>query len=315
MNPARASPLGRLRVACLSAVAILVLFGCHRLARLVGWRTEDQITATSFSSDPRIRRLAIAVDKADSQEVAAAVQAGGDVNAFGSDGFCLLDWAMARRNVRGFEALLERGASLDALYRDPKTVPHRSYNRTMLERVLGNEDPAFIRAVLRSGMHPDYVSFADDGRTLLFLAADAGNLSVVDALLDEGADIDHQDVAGDTPLFHSIRICNFKAARHLLDRGADPTAANLRGTDCAQELKQYGSRGVRPDHRESFEAIVDELVRRGLLTREDIVEADKPKRTAFDGPPGVTVIEHAWDSEAGQAIRQLDEAEREANQR
>jgi Ankyrin repeats (3 copies) len=305
----------RLRVFFVSAVASLALFGCHRLARLVGWRTEDRISATSFSSDPRVRRLAIAVEKADSQEVAAAVQAGGDVNAFGGDGFCLLDWAMARGNVRGFEALLERGASLDALYRDPKTVSHRSYNRTMLERVLGNEDPEFIRAVLRSGLHPDHVSFPEDGRTLLFLATDKGSLNVVDALLDAGAGIDHQDVAGDTPLVSAMQIRNYRAARHLLARGADPTVKDRQGYDFVWALKQYGSRGVRPDHRESFEAIVDELVRRGLLTREDIVEADKPKQSAYGGPPGITVIEHAPDSEGGRAIRELDEAERRANRR
>jgi hypothetical protein len=80
------------------------------------------------------------------------------------------------------------------------------------------------------------------------------------------------------------------------------------GHDFVWGLKQYGSRGVRPDHRESFEAIVDELVRRGLLTRQDIVEADKPKTPNS----GITVIEHAPKSEAGQAILELDQLEREA---
>jgi hypothetical protein len=58
------------------------------------------------------------------------------------------------------------------------------------------------------------------------------------------------------------------------------------------------------------------LAMRGLLTRQDIVEADKPKRSALDdGPPGVTVIEHSPDSEAGQAILEMDRKEREANER
>jgi hypothetical protein len=34
-----------------------------------------------------------------------------------------------------------------------------------------------------------------------------------------------------------------------------------------------------------------------------------------DGPPGVTVIEHSPDSEAGQAILEMDRKEREANER
>jgi len=72
---------------------------------------------------------------------------------------------------------------------------------------------------------------------------------------------------------------------------------------------------VRPEHRESFEAIVTELVRRGLLTRQDIAEADKPKRPAAAGKPGITVIEHAPNSEAGRAIRELDRLEQESNRR
>ena len=87
------------------------------------------------------------------------------------------------------------------------------------------------------------------------------------------------------------------------------------GNDFVSLIKEYGSRGVRPGHRESFEKIVSELVRRGLLTQQDIVEADKPKQSVLDGPPGITVIEHAPDSEAAQAIRQLDQAERDANAR
>jgi hypothetical protein len=109
---------------------------------------------------------------------------------------------------------------------------------------------------------------------------------------------------------------NYNEAWVLLENGADPTIRDDIGHDFAWGLKEYGSRGVRPDNQESFEAIVAELVKRGLLTRQDIVEADKPKRSALDdGPPGVTVIEHAPDSEAGQAILEMDRKEREANER
>ena len=73
---------------------------------------------------------------------------------------------------------------------------------------------------------------------------------------------------------------------------------------------------MRPDQREYFVKVVNELVQRGLLTHQDIVEADKPKQSTLDdGPPGITVIEHDPNSEAGQAILDLDRAEREANRR
>jgi hypothetical protein len=92
-----------------------------------------------------------------------------------------------------------------------------------------------------------------------------------------------------------------------MERGADPTVKDVFGHDLSWQLKEYGSRGVRPDHRESFDAIVTELVKRGLLTHQDIIEADKPKTPNS----GITVIEHSPDSEAGQAILELDRRERE----
>jgi len=285
------------------------------LGQFLGYLQEEHITPTAFSSEPLIRKLAIAVEKADMKEISAAVQAGADVDAFGRTGFRLLDWAIARNNPRGFEALLAQGASLDALYRDPKTVPDRSYNLTILERVLGTNSGEFIGVVLRSGVDLDHVPFPEDGRSLLFFASDAGASRVVDALLDKGAAIDYRDNSGNTPLFDAMLMRNYTTAWHLLRRGADPTARNRHGNDFVWGLKEWGSRGVRPDHRESFEAIVDELVKRGLLTRQDIFEADKPKPSVLDGPPGITVIEHAPDSEAGQAILDLDRREREFYER
>jgi hypothetical protein len=44
---------------------------------------------------------------------------------------------------------------------------------------------------------------------------------------------------------------------------------------------------------------------------QDIVEADKPKTPNA----GITVIEHAADSEAGRAISELERRERESNAR
>jgi len=281
------------------------------LGQFLGYVREDHITPTDFSSDPLVHRLAIAVEKADREEILAAVQAGGDVNAFGRSGFRLLDWTMARNNPRGFEALLEHGASLDALYRDPKTVPDRSYNLTILERVLGTDSGEFIAAVLGSGVDPDHIPFPEDGRSLLFFASDARAIRVVDVLLEKGAAIDYRDNSGNTPLFDAMLMRNYTTAWHLLQRGADPTAQNRHGNDFVWGLKQFGSRGVRPDQREYFEKVVDELVRRGLLTRQDILEADKPKTPNA----GITVIEHSPDSEAGQAILELDRREREANSR
>jgi truncated hemoglobin YjbI len=58
--------------------------------------------------------------------------------------------------------------------------------------------------------------------TALHMAARRGNVEVIEALLDEGADIEARDSMGDTPLRRAVNCNKVEAARLLLARGADP---------------------------------------------------------------------------------------------
>lgn len=58
--------------------------------------------------------------------------------------------------------------------------------------------------------------------TALHMAARRGNVDVIDALLDDGADIEARDSAGDTPLRRAVNCNKVDAAKLLLERGADP---------------------------------------------------------------------------------------------
>ena len=261
-----------------------------------------------FFSDPLQVRLAAAVDRGDESGVEAAVKAGADVNARGIEGHSLLYWAMARDRMVGFEALVKHGADVTREYRDPALVSDPRMNDRPIRLALSAKNPAFLDAILRQGFDPNFVLSWSGGETLLFGAVYDHSEAAIKSLLDAGASIDHRDVAGYTPLGKAGLINDYKAVLFLLQRGADPTVGSDEGKDLAAMLKTYGSRGVRPDQREYFEKVVDELVQRGLLTRQDIVEADKPKTPNA----GITVIEHAADSEARRAISELDRREREA---
>lgn len=300
--------------------ALAWLTGCNGMRDAL-WKTQpESISGDTFSADPVVKRLAVAVERGDRIAITTAVQAGADVNAVGRHGCRLLYWALARGTPAGFEGLLECGADINAPVCDPAQAPKGSRIVTVLEKALASEDPAFITAALRQGLDPDYVPFPGpfDSRSLLFFAVQGNSIPVAAALLDHGADIDRTSVAGYTPLADAGRGCDYNMAWFLLNRGADPTKKDKSGHDFVRGLKQYGSRGVWTGHEKSFEAIVAELVKRGLLTHQDIIEADKPKPVppSFEGsPPGITVIEHAPDSEAGQAIRELHRLKREANRR
>jgi ankyrin repeat protein len=268
-----------------------------------------QTSPDTFFSEPLQVRLAAAVDRGDEAGVEAAVKAGADVNARGRDGYSLLYWAMARDCVAGFESLVKHGADVTRECRDPAQVSDPRTNDRPIRLSLGAKNPGFLDAILRHGFDPDFVLSRSGGETLLFGAVYDHSEPAIKTLLDAGASIDHRDIAGYTPIVSAWQICDFEAVWFLLERRADPTVGSDEGKDLAAMLKSYGSRGVLPEQREYFEKVVDELVRRGLLTRQDIVEADKPKTPNA----GITVIEHAADSEAGRAISELERRERESN--
>ena len=270
-----------------------------------------QVPPGDFYTDPRQVRLAVAVDAGDAAAVEAAVRDGADVHAWGKDGYSILYWAMARKSVAGFEALLKNGADVTGDYRDPAVVKENRLRDFIVRLTLEVADPGFLKAALRQGLDPNYVLDKDSNESLLFLAGGRHNEPALRLLLDSGANIEQQNHLGYTALGDAMLRCDFNTMRFLMERGADLTVKNVFGHDLSWQLREYGSRGVRPDHRESFEAIVDELIQRGLLTRQDIVDANKPKTPNA----GVTVIEHGADSEAGRALGELDRREREANAR
>jgi len=291
----------------LSLVFALCVCGCRPTTAPFEGRSMKQVPPGEFYTDPLQVRLAVAVDVGDDAAVDAAVRDGADVRAWGKDGYSILYWAMARKNVAGFEALVKNGADVTGDYRDPSVVKENRLRDFIVRLTLEVADPGFLKAALRQGLDPNYVLDKDSNESLLFLAGGRYNEPALRLLLDSGANIEQQNHLGYTALGEAMLRRDFKTMQFLMERGADPTVKNVFGHDVSWQLREYGSRGVRPDHQDSFEAIVDELVRRGLLTRQDIVEADKPKTPNA----GITVIEHSPDSEAGQAIIKLDQLERE----
>jgi len=304
-------------IACIALIGICIWAAwCWHRGTFFFTHRVSSMRPVDFGTDALQRQLASAVESGDEAAIGAAIKAGADVNATGKGGFRMLFWAMARGNLAGFESLLKHGASLQADYRDVSHLPDQSYRDTVLEQVVGATDVRFLETALRNGLDPNYVRNPEDAMTLLFEAVARHSIPAIKALVAAGATIDHREASGYTPLVDAAMMRDYSAAWALMERGADPTIKDDLGHDFVWLLKQYGTRGVRPDDRKSFEAIVEDLVKRGLLTHHDIIEADKPKRYHDDdAEPGVMVIEHSPDSEAGQAILELDQSEREVNRR
>jgi ankyrin repeat protein len=85
--------------------------------------------------------------------------------------------------------------------------------------------------------------------TALHMAARRGNVDVIGALLDGGADIEVRDSVGDTPLRRAVNLNKVEAAKLLLGRGANPHSKGSRsltpaGAARSGEMKQLFS-GVK----------------------------------------------------------------------
>jgi len=266
--------------------------------------------ASRFFSDSTQRRLAEAVEAGNTEKIAEAIRLGGDVNKPGNEGMSMLTWAVVKESVTGFEALLDHGADLTAEIRSPRVVQAAEQPLTIIEFVCRDKNKAFFKAALKRGFDPDFVAVPQSKESLLFRAVWEADLEAAAMLLDAGADLNWQDREGITPMAQAQYRRDYKMVSYFLERGADPTKKNDCDLDIAANIKQYGTRGVFPEQMPYFEKVVAELEKRGLITRQDIVNADKPKNGS-----GVTTIVHPPDSEMGRAIRQMDKAEQESNRR
>lgn len=133
-------------------------------------------------------------------------------------------------------------------------------------------------ALIEAAMHGDHEAAQDalrrgadadatyDSRPALFWAAQEGHTSIVDLLLDAGANVNLADPEGFTPLKQAIGESHLDTAEHLLLRGADVshrchsdggctalhTAAAYGLLDCIRLLLSHGAdRKVRNDDNQT----------------------------------------------------------------
>jgi hemoglobin len=112
--------------------------------------------------------------------------------------------------------LIRSGAEPDAREADGHTPLYRASTGDV------------VRVLLVAGATADVASGPTQG-TPLHQAARRGNVSVAQALLDHGATIDVRDAKGHTPLRRAVNCRHLEIVRLLVQRMADPHAADHRG--------------------------------------------------------------------------------------
>ena len=291
-------------IVLLCAVACL---GCHR----GGYEDLGQPSAKKIFSDPRQLRLAEAVEQGDSKAIAEAIRLGADIDAPGRAGIRMLMWAMLAGNVDGFNALLDRDANLMARYFNPDTMRPGQKVNTVAEHVCVFPDKRFLESMLAKGFDPNRVVDHDAKETTLFYAVFRHDHEAVSRLINAGAKVNFKSAYERVPLDLAVSIRDYRIAMQLYSFGADPLVKDQSGYNVVDSLKLYGSRGVTPDQRPYFDELIAALEARGLITWNDITEADKPRTPNA----GVTIVEHGPQSKTGRAIKEMESKERELRRR
>lgn len=288
------------------------LAGCNRGER----RDSALLSAGKIFADPRQRRLAEAVAGGSREEIGEALRLGADIDAPGHAGIRMLMWAMLAGSLEGFEALLDHDANVMARHYDPNSMRPGQKTSTVAELACTLADKRFLDALLAHGFDPNRVVDHYTGETMLFHAVWQHDVQAAVRLIEAGADVNQCDVNSRNPLALAVSIGDYRMAMCLYSRGGDPLIKSDADFSVIDALKRYGSRGFVPEQRPYFDEFVSTLEEKGLITRSDIVEADKPRPSAVDGSlPGITVIEHSPYSETGRAIREMERKQREARQR
>jgi hypothetical protein len=173
----------------------------------------------------------------------ALLNAGMDVESANEFGDSALEEAVSHGHLAAITRLLDRGASMDPRP-DPRHIGelrdhliHEAADAATLRLLIERGAPVndvsgcgewplrsacawgdtnLVRYLLDHGSDPNLTS---TGETALFDAVREGSLDIIDALLAAGADINAQDVDGNTCLW---LVESADLARHLLTRGANP---------------------------------------------------------------------------------------------
>jgi ankyrin repeat protein len=214
-------------------------------------------------ADPKIAALALSAARGELERIDQFVAQGADPNAEAADGMTPLVWAMGGNSKAGFRRLLERGARPDYPARDRGVGYNGPTPWLAIGEAAGDAyDSQWLEMLLANGANPNVVEpksgecDRDDraGTTPIFDAIDSGRVENVDLLIKAGADVNHQDNRGNSPLVHAASFvrARFRIVLRLLEAGADWRIRNNEGENAAFRLAFFddpqtdAGRDVRP---------------------------------------------------------------------
>ncbi len=210
---------------------------------------EIPVSPYEIFSDPAAAAIAEALVEGDIGKV-RALAATADLAAIGDKRVTLLQWALFTRSLDGVQVLLDAGADPTQPGMDGDTAVHFA---CMLE------EPQFLEAVLAHGADPNAAN-AETGAAPLRAALMTEREEQFRMLLAAGANPDHADDMGNTPLHIAGLINEPQRALDLLKAGADPMRRNAQDVTFQRYLFMTRPDLLDADTSEAWEAVLTWLL-------------------------------------------------------
>jgi ankyrin repeat protein len=189
--------------------------------------------------DKNVRALAEAAGKGKVKKVDKLVSNGVDVNSQGTGKATPLFWAM--KDIDGFTKLLELGADPNVVFDDGGTVMHWAAK---------DDDISFLRVALKYKGDSNVIA-GDQRQTPIFetigIFGDIGKTPDLDLLIDAGADVNYQNVKGNSPTLVAASLGRFDIVYKLLESGADYTVKNKHGSSLETYIESK-KKALDPNH-------------------------------------------------------------------
>ena len=259
-------------------------------AAVVGCGRGGKRDPGQYWSDPKSVALAKAIGRGDLAEIDRLVADGADVNSVGKEYASPLAWAIARQQKEAYKRLLAHGADPSVRYREHPSIVHL---------VAGaDKDSDWLRLVLEHGGDPnspgfpvppggDHLDAIMKEKTPIFDAIESRRKESLDLLIKAGADIDHADATGETPLIYAASLNWFDSVYYLLEAGADYRKKQY-GRDVTYEII-HTSVDPESDLGKWREKVIDWLRQRGVtfddavrILEEEAANADAEHAAIFN---------------------------------
>jgi ankyrin repeat protein len=186
-----------------------------------GWKAED------YFDDTKVIALCRAIETNNIKKVEQLVAEGANLNSQGKDNMTPLLWSFPDKKLACFTRLLELGADPNVgIKNDLNTHGGFAAGDSVTHMACRTEFPGYFEAVFAHGGNPNLVKNSTfKGDTPLFsviMGAAPDKNPMLKVLIDKGADVNHINGSGDTPLMMAVGWGGrYDLALTLLYAGAD----------------------------------------------------------------------------------------------